>query len=91
MSTHRSCLALNGQRRPFAEVLYDTMEIEINAGGTMKITTKELLERIKKLEKKGFIPVISLNKRKSKKVVEKIRSRHRWIIERTQSHFSTAK
>ena len=40
------------------------------------------------LKKKGFVPLISQNKRRSKKVVEKIRSRHRWIIERTHSHLN---
>ena len=39
------------------------------------------------LKKKGFIPVISLNKRRSK-TIEKIRSRHRWIIERTHGHLN---
>jgi len=40
------------------------------------------------LKKKGFIPVISLNKRRSKIRVEKIKSRHRWIIERTHAHLN---
>lgn len=39
------------------------------------------------LKKKGFIPVISLNKRRSK-TVKKMRSRHRWIIERTHGHLN---
>ncbi len=40
------------------------------------------------LKKKGFVPVISLNKRKSKKVIPKVRSRYRWIIERTHGHLN---
>lgn len=40
------------------------------------------------LKKKNFVPLISLNKRKSKKSVERIRSRHRWIIERTHGHLN---
>ena len=39
------------------------------------------------LKKLCFVPVISLNKRKSKSV-EKVRSRHRWIIERTHGHLN---
>lgn len=40
------------------------------------------------LKKNNFVPVISLNKRKSKKSVEKVRSRHRWIVERTHGHLN---
>lgn len=41
------------------------------------------------LKKKGFVPLISINKRKSKNTeTNKISSRHRWIIERTHSHLN---
>lgn len=40
------------------------------------------------LKNRGFIPLISQNKRRSKKVVEKTGSRHRWIVERTHSHLN---
>lgn len=40
------------------------------------------------LKKKGFISLISQNKRRSKIAVEKTTSRHRWIIERTHSHLN---
>ena len=40
------------------------------------------------LKKKDFIPLISQNKRRSNKSVEKTTSRHRWIIERTHSHLN---
>ena len=40
------------------------------------------------LKKNNFIPMISVNKRKSKKNVPKIRSRYRWIIERTHGHLN---
>lgn len=45
-------------------------------------TTREYLKR------KGFIPVISFNRRRSKERLEKVRSRHRWIIERTHGHLN---
>jgi len=40
------------------------------------------------LKKRNFVPVISINKRKSKKIVEKVRSRHRWLIERSHGHLN---
>lgn len=40
------------------------------------------------LKKRNFVPLISQNKRRSKKIVEKTSSRHRWIIERTHSHLN---
>lgn len=36
----------------------------------------------------NFVPVISINKRKSKHATEKVRSRHRWIIERSHGHLN---
>jgi len=41
------------------------------------------------LKQKNFVPVISLNKRNSKIRPAKIRSRHRWIVERTHGHLNT--
>lgn len=40
------------------------------------------------LKKRGFVPIITKNKRRTKKTVEKIQSRHRWIVERTHSHLN---
>jgi len=40
------------------------------------------------LIKNSFVPLISQNKRRSKKKVEKVKSRHRWIIERTHAHLN---
>lgn len=41
------------------------------------------------LKKRGFIPLISKNKRRSKQTFEKTKSRHRWIIERTHGHLNS--
>jgi len=43
----------------------------------------------KYLVKNNFIPLISKNKRKSKKNIPSIKSRHRWIVERTHSHLNS--
>lgn len=40
------------------------------------------------LKQTGFIPLISKNKRRSKKIVEKTQSRHRWLVERTHGHLN---
>lgn len=40
------------------------------------------------LKKNNFIPLISLNKRRSSVKKTRVNSRHRWIIERTHAHLN---